>query len=305
MHWKCSPTNAIAIRQKNTATFRSNKEKMSKREPYPSPRLTGYTEINGHHVLWKFFGPETGTNVVLLHHGLGSIRSWKRQIPVLIEKGYNVLAYDRWGYGGSDPRPSFEAYFLHHEAEEALCLLQNLGIQQASFIGHSDGGSIAIILAARHPEVVQSLILIAAHIYVEPKMAKGLGLIKMASQQHPLSTVLEREHGDRSQILVQSWLDCWIQHGPQTLNLVDELRGVNCPTLVVQGIRDEHATPQHAEDIAAGIDKASLWLIPEVGHMPPQENSTEFNLRMVQFLEKNHALQNPLEKPGLEREDVH
>lgn len=277
---------------------------MLKRESNPAPRLTGHTEINGHNLLWEIYGTETGANIVLLHHGLGSIRSWKRQIPVLIEKGYNVLAYDRWGYGGSDPRSSFEAYFLHHEADEAVCLLQNLGIQQASFIGHSDGASIAIILAARYPEIVQSLILIAAHIYVEPKMAKGLGLIKMASQQPPFRTALEREHGDRYHTLVQSWLDCWIQHGPQTLNLVDELKGINCPTLVIQGMRDEHATPQHAKDLAAGIDKSSLWLIPEVGHMPPQENSTEFNLRMIQFLEKNHALQTPLKQPGSGREDV-
>jgi pimeloyl-ACP methyl ester carboxylesterase len=259
---------------------------MRKSPPYPSPRLTGQTEIKGHQLYWEIYGAESGANIVLLHHGLGSIRSWKKQIPTLVKKGYNVLVYDRWGYGRSDPRPAFEAYFLHHDAEEAIVLLESLGIHQASFIGHSDGGSIAIILAARFPETAQSLILVAAHIYVEPKMENGLRLIKMASQRPPFSTALEREHSTRAQILVQSWLNCWIQHGPQTLDLVNELQAVKCPTFVIQGENDEHATPQHAEDIAAGISKATLWIIPNVGHMPVQEVSNEFNQRMVQFLDE-------------------
>lgn len=277
---------------------------MSKSTPYPDPRLTGHVEVNGHDLYWECYGSEAGSNIVLLHHGLGSIRSWKRQIPALVGEGYNVIVYDRWGYGRSDPRPDFEAYFLHHEAEEAIYLLQCLGIQQASFIGHSDGGSIAIILASRFPVVVNQLILIAAHIYIEPKMAKGLELIKLASQEPPFSTALEREHGDRAAILVQSWLDCWIEHGPQTLNLLNELSGVNCPTLVVQGEMDEHATPQHAKDIASGIENASLWLIPNVGHMPPQEISNEFNHRMIHFLEENPSRIKTLKGTGLEREDV-
>jgi pimeloyl-ACP methyl ester carboxylesterase len=259
---------------------------MYKSSPYPSPRLTGQTDVKGHRLYWDIYGAESGANIVMLHHGLGSIRSWKRQIPVLAENGYNVLVYDRWGYGRSDPRPAFETYFLHHEAEEAIYLLERLGINQASFIGHSDGGSIAIILAARFPEITQSLILVAAHIYVEPKMEDGLRLIKMASQQPPFSTALEREHSTRAQTLVQSWLNCWNQHGPQTLDLANELRAVKCPTFVIQGENDEHATPQHAEDIAGGINQAALWLIPNVGHMPPQEHSTEFNRRMIHFLEK-------------------
>ena len=51
------------------------------------------------------------------------------------------------------------------------------------------------------------------------------------------------------------------------------LRQIGCPTLVVQGEADEHATPQHARDIADGIPGAELWLVPGAGHMLPQENA--------------------------------
>ncbi len=285
-------------------TSRSNKGNMSKSTPNPPPRLIGHTQINGHDLYWECYGSEAGANIVLLHHGLGSIRSWRRQIPALVQKGYNVLVYDRWGYGRSDPRTNFEPFFLHHEAEETIYLLKHLNIQQASFIGHSDGGSIAIILASRYPEMVNRLILIAAHIYVEPINVKELTRLKMASQEPPFSKVLKREHGTRAPNLVQSWLNGWIEHGSETINLTGELTGVHCPTLVVQGEKDEHATPQHAKDIAAGIRHASLWLIPGVRHMPPQEIPNEFNHRMIQFLEEYQAQPTSLKEAGSEREDV-
>ena len=75
-----------------------------------------------------------------------------------------------------------------------------------------------------------------------------------------------------------------------TLDLKDELRGVKCPTFVIQGEKDEHATPKHAEDIAHGISDAELWIIPGVGHMPPHEVPDEFNQRVIQFLRVNDSL---------------
>jgi pimeloyl-ACP methyl ester carboxylesterase len=252
-------------------------------------REKGYTELNDHSIYWERYGSEDGETVVLLHHGLGSIRSWKRQIPDLVNGGYNVFAFDRWGYGRSDSRDSFETSFLHHDAEETVQLMKGLDIERASLVGHSDGGSISLIIAARHPEIVLNLIVIAAHVYIEPKMSGGLELIQMAAQQPPLEIVLKREHGAKAQSLVQAWLNCWAQHGPLTLDLKSELGGINCPTLVIQGEEDEHATPQHAKDIAKWVKNSKLWLIPGVGHMPPQEFAPEFNRRIIDFLRERNA----------------
>jgi hypothetical protein len=52
---------------------------------------------------------------------------------------------------------------------------------------------------------------------------------------------------------------------------------------------DGHATSPHAIDFADGIEAASLWLIPDEGYMSYQEITTEFNHRMIQFLEENQA----------------
>ena len=94
----------------------------------PQPEESGFQQINGHHLYWEQYGPSTGEKIILLHHGLGSIRSWKRQIPALVSEGYSVFLHDRWGYGRSDPRQEFETRFLHNDAQETLTLLQSLGI---------------------------------------------------------------------------------------------------------------------------------------------------------------------------------
>jgi pimeloyl-ACP methyl ester carboxylesterase len=62
------------------------------------------------------------------------------------------------------------------------------------------------------------------------------------------------------------------------------LGGITCPTLVIQGEQDEHASPQHARDIAAAIPGAGLWLLPGTGHMLPQEADECFNSRLIEFI---------------------
>jgi len=268
------------------------------------PQSSGYFEVNGHKLYWERYGPEEGPIIVCMHHGLGSARSWKRQIPIFVHAGWQVLTFDRWGYGRSDPRPEFAPRFLHQDTQETIALLDAHGVDKACFLGHSDGGSIAIILAADHPHRVIKMILVAAHIYVEPKMASGLSSIEAATAIPPFSAALKHEHGNRAQDLVKAWLSCWLRHGFITLELRDELSRVRCPTLVIQGEEDEHATAQHARDIASGIKGSSLWLIPGVGHMPPHEIPGAFNQRVLAFLKNNDRSFPSVDKNLLENGDV-
>ncbi|MCK4975347.1 MAG: hypothetical protein KAS36_00265, partial [Anaerolineales bacterium] len=62
--------------------------------------------INGHGLYVEVYGPSGAPAVVLLHHGLGSLRSWKTQISALAAD-YRLIIYDRWGYGKSDARSYF------------------------------------------------------------------------------------------------------------------------------------------------------------------------------------------------------
>src|SRR4051794_38333322 len=105
---------------------------------------------------------------VLLHEGLGSVGLW-RDFPAALRAapGRRVLAFSRFGHGRSapPPRPRTPAFF-HEEALEVLPeALEQLGARNPVLVGHSDGGSIALIHAGRHP--VAGIALLAPHVIVE------------------------------------------------------------------------------------------------------------------------------------------
>lgn len=221
---------------------------------------------------------------MLLHHGLGSIRSWRKQIAFFAGRGWQVLAFDRWGYGRSDARPMFATDFMQQDAEEALELIRFMGIDRASFLGHSDGGTISLMLAANHPHLVERLVLIAAHIYWEPKTVACIKKIRTASNDPVMVKAWQREHGEKGPALVKGWADGWLQEEMRDLDLMSELPRITCPVLVIQGEKDEYATAAQARNLAEGITSAELWLIRGVGHMPTQEIPEAFNERVLSFL---------------------
>lgn len=98
--------------------------------------------------------------VVVFVHGLSSAMGfWERQLPAFAQSGYRVLALDLPGFGGSD-RPD-APYTPPWYSELIVHWLDQLGVEKASFVGHSMGGQIALTLALSHPERVSHLVLSA------------------------------------------------------------------------------------------------------------------------------------------------
>ena len=242
--------------------------------------------INGHKLYVEHNGSENGPAVVLLHHGLGSVRAWREQIPILVDAGYQVVVYDRWGYGGSDARPELDLPTFTTDLEDLHSLLEQLGIQRAALLGHSDGGTIALYFAAQYPNRVSCLMTVAAHIYVEPKMGPAiLGISQSFETDERFTLGMQHAHGEKYNGVFHHWFDGWHRIESLTWDMRPALAQIRCPTLIVQGEADEHATPQHAKDIVEAIPGAELWLLPGAGHMLPQENANLFNPRLIQFLE--------------------
>jgi pimeloyl-ACP methyl ester carboxylesterase len=246
------------------------------------------TTINGHNLYIEQDGPQYGPEVVLLHHGLGSARVWRRQIPVLADCGFHVTAYDRWGYGGSDGRAKLDLPEFKTDINDLHSLLQKLRIGSATLVGHSDGGTIALYYAAEHLDMVSSLVVIAAHIYVEPNMESGIEAVKNSFYSDKrFRNGLYRAHGSKYESVFANWFDGW--HCDELLNwdMRPVLRQIHCPALIIQGEADEHATPKHATDIAEAIPGAELWIVPGLDHMQVIEKTEVFNPRLLEFLQKN------------------
>jgi pimeloyl-ACP methyl ester carboxylesterase len=242
-------------------------------------------QINTHELHIETYGAQGSNPVIFLHHGLGSTRSWRGQFPDFVEAGYRVIAYDRWGYGKSESRPCLAVPSFEDDLADLRTLVETLNLQQITLIGHSDGGSIALKYAAEYPEKVKALVTVAAHIYLESKMEPGIQGVRFAFiNDQRFRKGLQRVHGEKFESTFSNWYDGW--HNPAALewDMRPLLPKIQCPTLVIQGDKDEHATPQHAIDIAENIREAELWLVPGGKHMLPQEIAEGFNQRVLDFL---------------------
>lgn len=259
--------------------------------PGPIPSRSGQCAVRGHRLYWEAHGAADRPSVLLLHHGLGSTHTWRTHLPVLARGGWHAIAYDRWGYGASDSRPALDPPDFATDLEDLLSLMAQLGVQRAAFIGHSDGGTIALSLAAKHPQRVAALVVVAAHIYVEPSMLPGMQAVARAVEVDPrLREGLRRMHGAKAEAVFHNWYHGWVRPEHLGWDMRPLLRQIVCPTLVVQGEADEYATPQHAQDLAGAIAGAELWLVPGATHLFPQENPAAFCQRVLSFLAPTQSI---------------
>lgn len=226
--------------------------------------------------------------IVFLHEGLGSITQWRDFPDALCGKtGLGGLVYERRGHGGSDPvtlpRPDD---FLVAEAEVVLpALLATLGIERPVLLGHSDGGSIALLHAAAFPGRVQACITVAAHVFLEPATESALAAAGEAFATTDWRQKLERHHGDNAETMFRGWNETWRRLAPRGWSMVDRLPAVVCPVLAVQGLDDEHGTPAQVETIVAKVSgRAEAFLIPGCGHSPHLQARDALVGRVAEFL---------------------
>ncbi|MDJ0608070.1 MAG: alpha/beta hydrolase [Kiloniellales bacterium] len=213
-----------------------------------------------------------GPTLVFLHEGLGSIAQW-RDFPTALcaLTGRPGLVYDRWGFGGSDPvtlpRPTD---YLEREATGALpAVLEACGIQRPILIGHSDGGTIALLYAAAFPDRPAGCITEAAHVFVEAVTLAGIRQAVAAWDAGELRWRLERYHGDKTESAFRGWAETWLSPAFRNWNIVERLPGITCPLLVMQGADDEYGTPAQVAAIAEGAaGLVETCLLPDCAHIP-------------------------------------
>lgn len=208
--------------------------------------------------------------LVFLHEGLGCIESWRAFPSRLVEAtGLPALLYDRRGYGRSDP--AAEAWgrdYLHRAAHEELpAVLSACGIDRPLLIGHSDGGTIALLYAARHDTV--GIVTEAAHVFVEQAARDGIRRTLAWWESGDLRDRLARIHGTKTEQVFRSWADTWLAPWFDDWSIIDELEDVSCPALLIQGAEDEYATPEHLSEIAARLGgTVTVELVAGCGHSP-------------------------------------
>jgi len=236
--------------------------------------------------LWIAAQQPAAPTIVMLHEGLGSIELWKDFPQKLASAtGCGVLVYSRYGHGGSDKllekRP---VEFMHREAEVVLPeLLDKLDIRQPVLLGHSDGGSIALIFAGKYPERPRALMLEAPHVFVEDLSVASIALAKEQFQGTDFRAKLARYHKHVDEAF-WGWNDIWLDPRFRAWNIESYLPAIHGPLLCIQGEDDEYGTPAQVRAIAARVPLAAVVLLPNCKHSPHRDQAETTLRRMVEFV---------------------
>jgi pimeloyl-ACP methyl ester carboxylesterase len=228
---------------------------------------------------WVGADDETCPLIIFLHEGLGSVAMWK-DFPKQLCEAANCrgLVYSRPGYGKSTPRNANEHWqvdFIHRQAYEVLpALLEALAIdtekQKPWIFGHSDGGSIALLFAAKYSITTAGIIVLAPHILVEDVSISSIEKAKIAYQTTDLRSKLARFHDDVDSAF-WGWNDIWLSPAFRHWNLTQAIKTITCPLLAVQGLDDEYGTLEQVHGIKRALPHAQLLELPNCAHSPHRD----------------------------------
>ena len=251
--------------------------------------MTDFVVAAGHRleIAWHGPMPDAAPTLVFLHEGLGSVSAW-RDFPAKLarETSCGALVYSRWGYGRSDPvtlpRP---LGYMHDEGRVALpAVLDATGVREAILVGHSDGGSIAIVHASSAPARLKALVLEAAHVFCEDVSVQSIARAKEAFEHGDLRARLAKHHADVDGAF-RGWSDAWLDPRFRAWNLEEFLPTIVAPTLVIQGEDDPYGTLAQVDAIARGVrGPVETWIAPRCGHAPHREREGEVLERMARFV---------------------
>ncbi|MDL2231280.1 alpha/beta hydrolase [Porphyromonadaceae bacterium OttesenSCG-928-L07] len=225
--------------------------------------------------------------IVFLHESFGCIDHWKNFPFDMGEAAQcNVVVYDRQGYGKSTPFTITERDkdYLEKEADVLHKVLNLLNIKDAVLFGHSDGGSIALIAAAKYPEGIRAVITEGAHVFVEEITLAGIRQAIVFYQEGKLKNALAKYHGDKTDMVFKLWAETWLSERFCDWNIECFLPQISCPVLVVQGDHDEYGTVEQVNSILNHSSGRSEKFMPDAGHTPHREKADELIEAVVKFL---------------------
>lgn len=245
-----------------------------------------------------------GAGPVVLIHGFPLNRAmWDELVPALSDK-YHVIVPDMRGHGETEAPDG--PYEMADHAGDVLGLLDTLGHKQAAIIGLSMGGYILEQVMVNAPERLSAVVLADTMGRADPpervqarraqaEIIKKDGLGAFAEQVLPRmfapSVPAERPE------LVERFRQTILSQRPEAVihallgiggrpDMLEQLRGVHVPTLVLVGAEDLATTPEHAHELASTIPGATLVILPGAGHMSNWEDTEGFNRAVRTFLDQ-------------------
>ncbi len=222
-------------------------------------------------------GPRDGEAVLFLHGFTDSWFSFSEVLP-LLPVGWRAIAPDQRGHGESD-RP--DTYALHDFAADAVALLDALGIERATLVGHSMGSFIARAVALHAPSRAARLVLVGGGARAGGAAIGELGeIVQGLGDPVPLDVIREFQAGTAHNPLPEVFLEGVIAESAKLPARVwrEALAGlvagapalaagrISCPTLVLWGDHDGVFTRHDQDELLGAIPGSRLRVYPDTGH---------------------------------------
>jgi pimeloyl-ACP methyl ester carboxylesterase len=246
--------------------------------------------VGGHgiRILERGAGP-----VVLLVAGTGaSVANWPDRVLERLAMDHRVIAVDLYGMGFSDRDDDF-TYGFELWSQQLVSVLDALGIERASVVGHSLGGTVVIFFAANHPDRVDRVVLVGSAVSVPwwfpVLMVPGSGELFLASQEvfgptfsanHRAEAVAAyRIRGTRAALLR------YVRHSIfEVRALSPAIAGVQAKVLQLHGTLDEEVPFSAAEELQSRLRDSRLVPIEGAGHFLMHDAPDRFASEVEAFL---------------------
>ena len=259
-------------------------------------------QVGDHRIVYSEGGK--GEPVVLVHGFSASGDSWN-QISAQLTKRYQVIAPDLPGWGEST-RIDSASYAYPAQVERLHQFLQQLGLTRFHLVGHSMGGFISSAYAARYPDEVITLGLIAPHGITEPEQSD---LARAVGQGDNWLVVNSEQGFDRlmqnlfvkrpfiPRAVTKYLAQVTISRALKTQRIFDELQTNNppllerlgqikAPTFIIWGDQDKLIHVSAAAIFHKGISGSEVLIMKQTGHMPLLENVKQCGAAYMAFLQK-------------------
>ena len=243
----------------------------------------------------------TGPAVLLLHAFPLGLAMWDPQARALASS-HQVIRFDARGFGGSPPGDGLLT--MERIADDAVGLLDHLGLSGAVVCGLSMGGYAAFALVRRHPDRLKALVLADTRAGADTDAQRSARAAQADKARKEGSAaiadaVLPKLVGETSQTrrpeLIARLKEMIAANPPRGIadalaglaaraDSTPTLREVRVPTLVVCGSEDVLTPPAESEALVRGIAGSRLEIVAEAGHLSSAENPEQFNAALTRFL---------------------
>jgi pimeloyl-ACP methyl ester carboxylesterase len=210
---------------------------------------------------YEVHGRRHGVPLVLLHGGGSTIEVTFSKVLPVFARGRRVIAVEEQGHGRTTDRD--QPLTFESSADDVAALLRQLEVDEADVLGFSNGASVALQVAIRHPQLVRKLIFASSITKREgarPQLWEFMKQADFSNMPQPLKDAFLRVNPDMQKLKTMHDKDAARMRSFEDVP-EDAVRSVRAPTLIVLGDQDI-VKPEHAVEMTRLISGARLLVLP-------------------------------------------